>query len=156
MWKSKSSVAVACFLPGQAKDLSAPLIVFGYVGANTCRFVMIIPPCVSETKPGWKRNWDESKFCHLKETVRCSYVNVFCKLDHMFHSMFYMVAVLEFWGSLSWQLWLWLASWTVCWILLLVMQNHFLCWYGTWMRGRDSSVGMSPRYGLEGQGIESR
>ena len=25
VWKSKSSVAVACFLPGQAKVLSAPL-----------------------------------------------------------------------------------------------------------------------------------
>ena len=30
--------------------------VFGYVGANTCHSVMIVPPCVSETKPGWKRN----------------------------------------------------------------------------------------------------
>ena len=27
MWKSKSSVAVACFLPGRAKDLSAPLYI---------------------------------------------------------------------------------------------------------------------------------
>ena len=26
VWKSKSSVAVACFLPGRAKDLSAPLV----------------------------------------------------------------------------------------------------------------------------------
>jgi hypothetical protein len=25
MWNSKSSVAVACFLPGRAKDLSTPL-----------------------------------------------------------------------------------------------------------------------------------
>ena len=25
MWNSKSSVAVACFFPGRAKDLSAPL-----------------------------------------------------------------------------------------------------------------------------------
>jgi hypothetical protein len=31
MWNSKSSVAVACFLPGRAKDLSAPL----YIKAQT-------------------------------------------------------------------------------------------------------------------------
>ena len=33
MWNSKSSVAVACFLPGRAKDLSAPMctVIFSYV-----------------------------------------------------------------------------------------------------------------------------
>jgi len=38
MSKSKSSVAVACFLLGRAKDLSAPLYVLYDTGAWECTF----------------------------------------------------------------------------------------------------------------------
>ena len=42
MWTSKSSVTVACFLPGRAKDLSAPLYHLRYYASRTLNTVT---PC---------------------------------------------------------------------------------------------------------------